>query len=178
MFLNLLLKLKHVKWVLDSAKLAQGTSNHKLAILRSRFLFVINGLHSFIVDHIEASHAKFMKDVAEMNSSCNLDIFMASLTHYLTRIRRLCLLEECTSQQIMSQALSGLFELCLKVKLPKVSVEHLASEFSTRVAFLWSVVSEATQDKGRRQNSIPILQILESAHHCNTDMQTRLHFNR
>ena len=158
--------------------MVQVKSSHKVSILRSRFLFVINGLHAFIVDHIEASYAKFMEDLTQMTSGCDLDSLLASFTHHLKRISQLCLLEDCTSQQIMGQALSGLFELCLEFQLPNVSTECLAGEFSTRVAFLRMVVSEAMQDRGQRQNSTPIFQILQSAHHYNTNMQTRLHFNR
>ncbi|KAL5966132.1 Gamma-tubulin complex component 5 [Taenia solium] len=172
-----LLTLKHAKWALDSARWAQSAANHKLTILRSRFLFVINGLHAFIADNIEATHVRFMREVKQLQNDCTLDTLMASFTQYLTRISQLCLLEDCASQQILSRALRGLFELCLHFQLPDVIASHLAGEFSTRVAFLRTVLAEAMQDGGRTEKATPFLHVLELAHRFNIGMQTRLHFN-
>ncbi|CDS42815.1 gamma tubulin complex component 5 [Echinococcus multilocularis] len=173
-----LLMLKHAKWALDSARWAQSAATHKMAILRSRFLFVINGLYAFILDNIEAAHVRFMREVTQLQDDCSLDTLMTSFTNYLTRIVQLCLLEDCASQQILNQALRGLFELCLHFQLPNVAESHLAGEFSTRVAFLRTILAEAMQDSGRREKATPFLHVLELAHRFNTDMQTRLHFNR
>ncbi|KAL5109687.1 Gamma-tubulin complex component 5 [Taenia crassiceps] len=173
-----LLALKHAKWALDGVGWARSAANHKLSILRSRFLFVINGLHAFIADNIEATHVRFMREVKRLQNDCNLDILMASFTQYLTRISQLCLLENCASQQILNRALRGLFELCLHFRLSGVIESHLAGEFSTRVAFLRTVLAEAMQDSGRTEKVTPFLHVLELAHHFNTNMQTRLHFNR
>ncbi|VDM34923.1 unnamed protein product [Hydatigera taeniaeformis] len=175
---NFLLALKHAKWTLDRARWTQTASTHKLNILRSRFLFVINGLHAFISDNIEAVHVKFIRELIQPQDHCSLDTLMTNFTQYLRRISQLCLLEDCASQQILNRALRGLFELCLHFQLPDVTESQLAGEFSTRVAFLRTMLAEAMESSGRMEKATPFLHVLELAHRFNTDMQTRLHFNR
>ncbi|KAM7537051.1 hypothetical protein Aperf_G00000061445 [Anoplocephala perfoliata] len=170
--------LKHAKWTLDKAKWTLETGNHKLAVLRSRCLYVINGLHAFIVDHIETAHLEFTSSLAKPHVCTCLDNLLTCLGAYLIRVNEICLLSENVSQKMINQTLRELFDLCAKFQFPSdINVQYLSSEFSTRVGFLRTVLSEALQGSGNvRMEATSLLKMLENSCQFNLGVETRLHF--
>ncbi|VDO05694.1 unnamed protein product [Rodentolepis nana] len=173
-----LFELKQAKWALDNAKWIFGTGNPKLALLRSRCLYVINGIHAFIADHIEVAHIEFMHTLMESDIRNSLDNLLTSFSTYLDRVKDISLLSDSVSQKMLNQTLRELFELCRAFQSPcEMDVDHLASEFSTRVGFLRTVLSEALQGIGCvRLEASYLLETLEDSCRFNTGVITRLHF--
>ncbi|KAM3182112.1 hypothetical protein ACTXT7_013060 [Hymenolepis weldensis] len=173
-----LFELKQAKWALDNAKWTLGSGNLKLALLRSRCLYVINGIHAFIADHIEVAHVEFMRTLTKSDIESSLDNLLAYFSTYLTRVKEISLLSENVSQKMLNQTLRELFELCGEFQFPsEVDVEYLASEFSTRVSFLRTVLSEALQGSGCvRMEASSLLRVLEDSCRFNTGVTTRFHF--
>nr|CDS33915.1 gamma tubulin complex component 5 [Hymenolepis microstoma] len=172
-----LLELKQAKWALDNAKWTFGTGNPKLALLRSRYLYVINGIHTFIADHIEVAHMKFMGTLIGSDIRSSLNNLLTSFSTYLARVKDISLLSDSASQKMLNQTLRELFELCAKFQSPcEMDVEYFASEFSTRVGFLRTVLSEALQGSGYvRLEASYLLKTLEDSCRFNTGVITRLH---
>lgn len=163
---------------MDNSKWTLESGDHKLALLRSRCLYVINGIHAFIADHIEVAHTEFMTSLTRPDVKSNLDNLLECYSTYLTRVKEICLLADSVSQKMLNQTLVELFKLCEEFRSPAdIDLECFASEFSTRVSFLRTVLSEALQGSGCvRTEAYSLLKILEESRKFNTGVITRLHF--
>ena len=112
--------MKRAKWALDSTRLNRDADHHGLCLLRSRFLYVVNGLHACFVDFIEAAHGAFWANAA--SNGGGIDDFLVAFWKFLHRVEHICLLDNATlpAQGPMSDAIGGLFDLCLRFQAAAV----------------------------------------------------------
>ncbi|KAL7054372.1 hypothetical protein AAHC03_026159 [Spirometra sp. Aus1] len=191
-----ILMLKWALWVLvHRCHFARSNTSfpaafhHRALLVRMRMLFVTNGLHAFVLNHLEAARSAFLR---EWHLTANPDAWQSdrdfpdllrSHASFVQKLSELCLLAESSSP--LRNAVLGLLEIILRLEGVFCSrnktteqlvlyLEELSRDFSTHVTLLNSMITR-TVVTNQSVSLMPLQSVFSEASFFNTNMETRLH---
>uniref|UniRef100_A0A0X3NPI0 Gamma-tubulin complex component n=1 Tax=Schistocephalus solidus TaxID=70667 RepID=A0A0X3NPI0_SCHSO len=163
--------------------------HHRALMVRMRMLFVANGLHAFVLNHVEAARNAFLREwhLTDSADCGHLDgdfsALLSSHASFVQKLSELCLLTE--SSLLLRKAVLGLLEIisglegifCAHkdtVELLNLNLNRLIEDFSTHVTLLNSMITR-TMHTNQSVSLMPLQTVFSEASFFNTNVETRLH---